>query len=150
INDDGIVVGEGRTAASLYGATEWKDGTAYHVPVGSDWSEWANGVNNAGLIVGAVLQPGNEYACVSDGVKTTLLPGDSAFAESINNTGEIAGTSDQRATIWKDGRIIPLNLSIPTEDTSAISINDRGDVAGSFEEGSLTHGFYYHDAKTSI
>jgi probable HAF family extracellular repeat protein len=154
INNNGIVVGEGKTAASTYGATEWKDGTALHVPIGKAPSECANGINDAGVIVGAILLTDSEHAYFSNGVKTTLLPGDAGFAESINTNGEIVGASDyndyQRATIWKDGKVIPLNVSDPTDASRAMSVNNRGDVAGSFEHDSVTHSFYYHDAKTTL
>jgi hypothetical protein len=57
-----------------------------------------------------------------------LLPGrpDSvggAFA--INESGEIAGTVDDRAVLWRDGRIIDLGV-----EGRAEVINERGDVAG--------------------
>jgi uncharacterized membrane protein len=66
----------------------------------------------------------------------TLLPAGSTLggrASSLNHFGEIVGSSDWTAALWKDGAYIDLGAPGPRFISDASSINDRGVVVGDTE-----------------
>lgn len=65
---------------------------------------------------------------------TSPLPSDPAlFAQvhDINNAGQVAGSVDIEAIVWRDGRAVPLPRLPAGGSAAAYGINDRGQLAGS-------------------
>nr|MDT0663492.1 hypothetical protein [Micromonospora sp. DSM 115978] len=90
-------------------------------------------VNDRGQIVGSYTRPGSDLLrpfLWDRGRFVDLLPdrpNSSGFAYDINESGEIVGSADNRAVLWRDGRMI--DLGVPG---TASVINERGDVAGEY------------------
>ena len=64
-----------------------------------------------------------------------LRPGTSSFAQSINASMDVVGSSDFHAVLYRGGQVLDLNLLVsdmPTGWTleSAAAINDAGQIAG--------------------
>lgn len=104
-----------------------------------------HGINNAGEIVGAAINPSTAAieACCRSSQKTLLLGtlgGSSSVARAINNHGEIVGGSllsrDQsfHAVLFREGKIHDLNDLIRKgsgwELLQAVAINDLGQIVG--------------------
>ena len=65
----------------------------------------------------------------------SLTDSGSSFPLSINDRGEIAGSSEapdgtRHAVLWRDGAIVDLGLLPGSFNTVATSINERGQVVG--------------------
>jgi uncharacterized membrane protein len=63
------------------------------------------------------------------------LPGaQESRAESINDAGQIVGTSGGRAVLWQNGRILDLNAHLPKDSgwvlKDATAINNHGWIVG--------------------
>ena len=96
------------------------------------------GINNQGVIVGHFSNGGPDSAVEwLLGVPTELtpLPGNpqllyEASANGINNSGEIVGTSNGHATLWRNG--VPADLGVLSlyDSSTAYAINDQGEIAG--------------------
>ncbi len=96
---------------------------------------WVRSVNDLGQVVGIIdLSPQESHAAVwspAEGLKDLgTLGGPRSFAEDINNTGTVAGSSftangELHAVIWRDGAITDLGYQ-----GSAVAINDLGQVVG--------------------
>jgi probable HAF family extracellular repeat protein len=105
----------------------------------------ANGINDAGEVVGAAAFSNNPFAAAMwrNGVVTNLgvLPGD-CFSEAlvINSRGQVAGGSfpcdfsAEHAFLWDKGTIFDLTALISPKSTAQMvepnAINDRGEIAG--------------------
>jgi uncharacterized membrane protein len=87
--------------------------------------------NDQGQVVGGYTRPDSDVLRPfkwERGRFTDLLPGRPdarGAAQDINESGEIVGFADNRAVLWRGGRMIDLGL-----EGSANDINDRGEVAG--------------------
>jgi len=120
----------------------------------SDNPGWAAGINDAGEVTGVVTPPGlvgGHAFLYRNGVFTDIgtLPGYSnqpyAVPYGINNSGTIAGDSNNAAFVYEDGTMsIVKRLSART----AYAINDGGDVVGLLETVRIgsphsNHGFLF-------
>jgi probable HAF family extracellular repeat protein len=152
VNTHGSVAGvtpiDGKPAAVV-----WNEGIATHIPLGPDQTEVANGINNAGTVVGMIVQNDfTQHAYSWNGKSVTLLPGLDAQATAINNAGEIAGYTTakgaQQATIWNGGQATVLDIPGAIQ-SSVNAINNHGDVVGDYFDGTSTHAFIDHNGKIS-
>ena len=151
INAGGIVVGYSGVPVTQYGrALLWKDGIETELGTLGGFQSVALDVNDAGQIVGwswnassrprAFLWEGDLDADLPQGAMTDLgaLDGGEAFANAINEVGQVVGrslvtgTSNLwRATLWQDGQVINLGRLRDTDNGSeARAINDAGQIVG--------------------
>jgi probable HAF family extracellular repeat protein len=118
-------------------AALWTDGAAIDLgTLPGDTDSFALGINDRGQVVGFSrnIQAGTVRAFIwEDGVMRELAapPGAFAWAEDINNRGQVAGTvnptSHPRAAVHNGDIFEPFG---GTEASQALAINSRGDVAG--------------------
>lgn len=165
INAGGIAVGYSGVPVTQYGrALLWKDGVETELGTLGGNQSVALDVNDAGQIVGwswnassrprAFLWEGDLESTPPQGAMIDLgaLEGGEAFANAINNVGQVVGrslvtgTSNlQRAALWQDGEVINLGRLRDTDNGSeARAINDAGQIVGRsgqraflWEEGTL-------------
>ncbi|MDR4460118.1 MAG: hypothetical protein MRJ67_06315 [Nitrospirales bacterium] len=99
----------------------------------------ANSINDLGKVVGSATVAGSnrQHAFFySDGKMSDLgsLDGQESTALDINQSGYIVGMSGSRGFLYKDGRMLDLNLLLsPKSDWKSISpccINDGNQIAG--------------------
>jgi MYXO-CTERM domain-containing protein len=165
INAGGIVVGYSGIPVTQYGrALLWKDGALTELGTLGGNQSVALDINEAGQIVGwswnessrprAFLWEGDLEATPPQGEMIDLgaLEGGEAFANAINDVGQVVGrslvtgTSNlQRAALWQDGEVINLGRLRDTDSGSeAKGINNAGQIVGRsgstaflWEEGTL-------------
>jgi probable HAF family extracellular repeat protein len=111
-------------------------------PRGQLISSFANGLNDAGQVVGTAIDgSGPDFAFLYEGGMLTKLSapaGGSAIAQDINKAGRVVGTSfaggTGRAFIYEDGQRLDLNTLVDAANldgavlTGARSINDDGAI----------------------
>jgi probable HAF family extracellular repeat protein len=104
-----------------------------------DTTSLANGVNDAGQVVGTSGDAVRSDAFLwQDGTMTALgsLPGfASSAALRLNGVGQIVGHSFNtfpaaRATLWRDGEIIDLGVLPGDSSSIALDVNGTGHVVG--------------------
>jgi probable HAF family extracellular repeat protein len=146
VNDEGMVVGVSDDASGIQHAVAWIDRVATSLgTLGSD--SFATDVNRHGVVVGCSEIPPRMYGHFhpfvwSNGQITDLgtLGGTSAWAEAINDAGEVVGFSQtaggpHRAFRWKDGQMTALATERPNQATHAYDIDNHGRIVG--EAGAL-------------
>jgi hypothetical protein len=120
-----------------------------------------DGVNNAGIGVGDLINPGGETVAVkvnhaTDAVARIAVPGlADTVAAGINNTGSIVGfgttgaaasrgaarTGSTFGWLLQGGHLTTLQFP-GSSYTQALGINDHDEIVGDYRDGSgLTHGF---------
>jgi probable HAF family extracellular repeat protein len=107
-------------------------------------SSYANGINNAGQIVGYYEAAGTYRAFLwtaSNGMQDLgTLGGDSAIASGINSAGQVVGTArnasgEVHAFLWTPtSGMRDLGDTLRGTFSSAVAINDLGDVTGTASE----------------
>jgi probable HAF family extracellular repeat protein len=118
-----------------------------------EWNETdANGINNAGHIVGTVIGKGVHGFLDIDGtVGIIAVPGAAAtFAYGINNSDQVVGRFvDDEGDHEENHGFLYVGGTFSTIDvpgasfTQASSINDAGDIVGYFSDTKGVHGFLY-------
>jgi probable HAF family extracellular repeat protein len=163
INNQGQVVGYSGTCIAANYAVLWENDTATPLPDFGNPGAIAFAINGHNQIVGqAVNSEGTTLAALweNNTVKSlgTLLPGDVAsFATSINNRGQVVGSSFDSSSswshglLWQNGRMYDLNTLFPASSNlyviSASNINESGQIAGMAVEmagqnaGNVVHAF---------
>ena len=163
INNRGQAVGYSGTCTAANYAVVWENGTATKLRDLGDPGGIAYAINSHNQVVGqAVNSDGIPLAALwQDNTVTSLgplLPGDVAsFATSINNRGQVVGSSfDSRANwshglLWQNGMMIDLNTVFPASSNlyvvSASNINESGQIAGMAVDttgphaGNIVHAF---------
>src|SRR5437763_323260 len=93
---------------------------------------FAQGINNAGQIVGyydssGFLYSGSTYTTITDPLATGVTA-----AYGINNTGQIVGyytdTTGAHAFVYSNGIYTTLNDPLATSGTYAFGVNDAGQI----------------------
>ena len=163
INNQGQAVGYSGTCTAVNFAVLWESGTATPLPDLGTPGAIAYAINGHNQIVGqAVNSEGTALAAIweNNTVRSlgVLLPGDAAaFATSINNRGQVVGSSFDSSSnwshglIWENGRMFDLNQLFPALSNlyviSASNINESGQIAGMAVEmagpraGTIVHSF---------
>ena len=157
INDLGVIGGyyEPFSSTPRYGFT--LDTAGFHLPISLSpgISTTVDGINNAGVLVGAsYLNGGNVYAgFVDDHGSVTILDAPGAnytVATGINDVGQIVGTftpsygSNWHGFIYEDGVFTQFDDPLGVNGTFASDINDAGEIVGWFTDGSgINHGYLY-------
>jgi probable HAF family extracellular repeat protein len=163
INNQGQAVGFSGTCIAVNYAVLWENGTATALPDLGTPGAIAYAINGHNQIVGqAVNSEGTALAAIweNNTVRSLsiLLPGDVAsFATSINNRGQVVGSSFDSTSswshglLWQNGRMYDLNTLFPASSNlyviSASNINESGQIAGMAVEmagqnaGNIVHAF---------
>jgi probable HAF family extracellular repeat protein len=163
INNQGQAVGYSGTCTAANYAVLWENGTATPLADLGDPGAIAYAINGHNQIVGqAVNSDGTALAAIWQNNTVTslggLLPGDvSSFATSINNRGQVVGSSFDSSSswshglLWQNGRMYDLNTLFPASSSlyviSASNINESGQIAGMAVEmagpnaGNIVHAF---------
>ncbi|MGD1031996.1 MAG: hypothetical protein ABSA05_12745 [Opitutaceae bacterium] len=152
INNSGTIVGLAGTSAGTEHAFSYSNGkmTDLGTLPGRTASQ-ANGINNAGTIVGSSSSEESTHAfSYGDGIMTdlgTLYPADIVSqANAINDAGTIVGNSGQRAFSYSNGIMTDLGTLYPGDlICQAYAINNAGTIVGdsdgrafSFANGAFT------------
>jgi probable HAF family extracellular repeat protein len=163
INNRGQAVGYSGTCTAANYAVVWENGTATKLRDLGDPGGIAYAINSHNQVVGqAVNSDGTALAALwqNNTVKAlgALLPGDVAsFATSINNRGQVVGSSFDSGSnwshglLWQNGMMIDLNTVFPASSNlyvvSASNINESGQIAGMAVEmagphaGTIVHAY---------
>ena len=163
INNQGQAVGYSGTCTSANYAVLWENGTVTPLADLGTPGAIAYAINAHNQIVGqAVNSEGTALAAIWQNNTVTslgiLLPGDVAsFATSINNRGQVVGSSFDSTSswshglLWQNGRMYDLNTLFPANSNlyviSASNINESGQIAGMAVEmagqnaGNVVHAF---------
>jgi probable HAF family extracellular repeat protein len=146
INNRGQAVGYSGTCTAANYAVVWENGTATKLPDLGDPGGIAYAINSHNQVVGqAVNSNGTALAALWQNNTVValggLLPGDVAsFATSINNRGQVVGSSFDsgsnwsRGLLWQNGAMTDLNTLFPASSNlyvvSASNINESGQISG--------------------
>jgi probable HAF family extracellular repeat protein len=163
INNQGQAVGYSGTCTAANYAVLWENGAATSLADLGTPGAIAYAINGHNQIVGqGVNSDGTALAAIweNNTVRSLgiLLPGDAAaFATSINNKGQVVGSSFDfsgnwsHGLIWENGRMFDLNQLFPARSNlyviSASNINESGQIAGMAVEmagpnaGNIVHSF---------
>jgi probable HAF family extracellular repeat protein len=163
INNQGQAVGYSGTCVAANYAVLWENNTATPLPDLGTPGGIAYAINAHNQIVGqAVNSEGTALAAIweNNTVKSLgiLLPGDAAaFATSINDQGQVVGSSFDSSSnwshglLWENGRMFDLNQLFPASSNlyviSASNINESGQIAGMAVDmagpnaGNIVHAF---------
>lgn len=141
INDSGQIVGTAGDLKDMDRAFVWERGKMRSLPnVGGSSSE-AAAINERGQVVGRAAfteRPSTRSWIWHKGrVQGLGTLGGDCSAESINNLGDVVGSSGtltflKHAFLWRSGRIYDLGSFDPKEGgwSTGEGINDRGEVVG--------------------
>ncbi len=139
------------TTEGITVAARWEQGVVTRMPVPSGMMSRPADINDAGQIVGTIVQPDLPWttnrAFIWQNDEVIILPvlGPDqertwSSAYGINNQGVVVGTSAGRAVMWQDGVITDLNTFLPVasgwELYYALEINNLGAIiGGGFKDG---------------
>src|SRR5580698_8893993 len=163
INNQGQAVGYSGTCTAVNYAVLWENDAATPLADLGTPGAIAFAINGNNQIVGqAVNSEGTALAAIweNNTVRSlgVLLPGDaSSFATSINNRGQVVGSSFDSSSnwshglIWENGKMFDLNQLFPASSNlyviSASNINESGQIAGMAVDmagpnaGTIVHAF---------
>lgn len=116
-------------------------GPRYTITALPTWTT-ANGINNAGQIVGDIVVAGGQRGFVwSNGtlVQIGTLGGGDSYGRAINRHGQVTGHAaqaggDQRAYSYAGGMLTPLSV-FNSAASFGTAINDSGQIAGTYTDG---------------
>ena len=150
INNHGLIAGNTLTESDNH-LLFWQDNSLTGTIPISNGVGWANGLNDAGHMVGHIVDgPGSSFAFLwRDGAFTNLgtLSGSTARAADINNSGQIVGSAaitddlSTHAFLWQDGEMQDLGVlgEVFTATSKANAVNNLGVVVGQAQLGEEQH-----------
>ena len=142
VNNDGVAAGRSATGELV----TWHDSTITHLGVHGN----IGGINDAGVVVGAYGQGASTHAFMYANGNITPLGSDASTATGINAVGEIVGTSNGRAFVYKDGALLDLG-TLGGNRSEAKGVNDHGAVVGlSTDAHSQPRSFLYDHAMQAL
>lgn len=157
INTTGTIAGQSQLADNLtIRACVWVNGQPHDlgaIAPGATARSSAADINDSGRIAGwSEVSGGISHACafqidatgqVTSRTDLGVLGGGASYACGVNNSGDIVGTSDSRAFIWRAGLIKDLNTLIPPgagwSVSRAAAINDSGQIVADGVQYGFTH-----------
>jgi probable HAF family extracellular repeat protein len=155
INNLGQAVGYSGTCTAATHPVVWENNAVTQLPDLGTPGGIAFAINSHNQIVGqAVNSNGTALAAIWQNNTVAalggLLPGDAAsFATSINNRGQVVGSSfDSKGNwshglLWQNGKMIDLNTVFPASSNlyvvNASNINESGQIAGMAVEMAGSH-----------
>ncbi len=126
VNDDGVAAGRSASGEAVI----WGHGGTVHLGVPG----MANGINNAGMAVGAYTFGSTTHAFVfANGTFNDIAIGNPASfssADDVNERGQVVVNVAGRAFLWEAGATRDLGGLTADGGASARSINDQGEVVG--------------------
>lgn len=151
INDAGVVAGNHTVyqGSTITQAVAWRGFDLTTLDMLGANSSFANGINNAGQIVGYLKYDGRdsrEYAAIWNGSAATILqtPGSNQCctrANAINDSGLVVGSgaigNGVNAVVWRDG--ISATLDSPSYSSYAFAVNNAGLAVGTFDADGGSH-----------
>lgn len=127
INNNGVVVGSSFTELGDSRGFVWNGGALIELSgLPGSFQQYANGINNAGTIVGSADGAAVQW---QNGSPSTIGTGDGG-AMAINNSGQVAGMSNGQAFRTVGGQVQLLGTLMGGNWASAYGINTAGEVAG--------------------
>ena len=109
----------------------------------------ANGISNAGQVVGTQVDANNASVFANfAGTPTSLTAlntGTGQVAFGINSAGNVVGGNGANAFYLPSGGS-PQTITVPGNAINAFGINDRSNIVGQFTSGNATPGFYLPSA----
>jgi len=113
----------------------------------------ANGINNAGEIVGSAQLNGASvgFYLIGGTYTQVVFPGSAdTYAYGVNNSGQIVGeyvlpNSTTNGFLFTNGTFTTIDVNIGNAvATTAYGINDAGDIVGNYtDQVDVIHGFYF-------
>jgi len=147
LNDSGVAVGYSLTAGGAVHAFSWRNGTMTDLATLGGSESRAFAINSASQIVGFSTLPGDTvtHACLWSGgtIKDLGSLGGDSFANAIDDSGQIAGTSANaqgvdHAFLYSGGTMRDLGPSASVA-SSANAIVGLDQVAGTCTFGGNSH-----------
>jgi probable HAF family extracellular repeat protein len=138
IDDNGQVTGTSTTIAGRWHVFLWDSETGMQ-DLGAGSFSAATSINNSGQVVGWFnTSSGRKHALwqKSTGIQDIgeLISTDVTNPYSINNNGQIVGSTNGHAFLYEDGQMLDLNLLVSTDSGwllgAATGINDLGQIVG--------------------
>jgi probable HAF family extracellular repeat protein len=136
VNDKDVVAGFSYSNDCCAHAMIWENGTMRDLGT-LGGSSYAYDINSSKVAVGVSFdRSGHEYAVAYDGgVQILPVGGTWSLARSINDHGDIVGSSSNGGFLYSDGAVTILDqLSAVTSDgwkyLQPVAINDRGWIVG--------------------
>jgi uncharacterized membrane protein len=158
LNDGAIVAGTSDNTLGSLRAVVWSVGasgasTPALLPTATDVFSRANGVNNAGVIVGEMGEPAIEAVIWStSSTAAAALPGTGAgsAAYAVNDAGVIVGEigNPPVAVAWENAATPPTTLPSTGTSSAAYDINNGVDVTtavGEMTDGTGTHAVAWRE-----
>jgi probable HAF family extracellular repeat protein len=138
VNNNGQIAVSVETGAHNLDAFLYQNGSMIDLGTLGGTQSWTYGINDAGAVVGWSSGAGDafEHAFLYEKGRMqdlgVLDAGSNSAAYAINNEGIVVGESNNRATIWTNGKPFDLNGMVPsTFDARLIEargINDSGEI----------------------
>ena len=127
INNNGVVVGSSFNAVGDSRGFVWNGGALIELGgLPGSFQQYANGINNAGTIVGSADGTAVQW---QNGTPSAIGTGESG-ATAVNSSGQVAGMSNGQAFRTVGGQVQLLGTLMGGNWASAYGINTAGEVAG--------------------
>jgi uncharacterized membrane protein len=147
INDGGLIVGyagQSPVYSFVY------DGTTFTPVKLGHQTTFANGINNAGEIIGGAgtIYTTQGFEKRGQRFKRLYPPGSFVyvFGQGVNNFGKIVGYADNNGWLYSNGQF--KTIAFPgASKTEPLGINDHDVVVGWYDIGSSTYGFVLKKGK---